>query len=276
MRSSPCPMTMHMAQPGCQRSTTDGSGTVCCQPGGRSNPILLPGFGGATKIGMPAAASWRATSSARRVSGSNDTTFLLGDGSIGDEKSPDRCLYEDQIEKLISECAQVTVRAITSLGPVYARETRLLVLVAAENPVHPATGTPGLLRGAGVQLGGRPLLLTEDQPQHQQNPVCDSPQEKDHHDAEPCADSGSVLAGLQHLPRQTVAGVRCRGQGIDQPDHEQDVHDSKKPFEHDVRLLPVLGLVVLDGVGRPRRTQRVLRAALLQTENQPHPLRRLR
>src|SRR5690606_29826855 len=106
--------------------------------------ILLPGVGGATKIGMPAAASWRATSSARRVSGSNDTTFLLGDGSIGDEKSPDRCLYEDQIEKLISECAQVTVRAITSLGPVYARETRLLVLVAAENPVHPATGTPGL------------------------------------------------------------------------------------------------------------------------------------
>src|SRR5690606_41369764 len=115
--------------PGCRRSSMGGSGLLCCPPGGRSIPILFAGFGGATKIGMPAAASWRATSSARRVSGSNDTTFLLGDGSIGDEESPDRCLYEDQIEKLISECAQVTVRAITSLGPVYARETRLLVLV---------------------------------------------------------------------------------------------------------------------------------------------------
>src|SRR5690606_1049560 len=159
-------MTMHMAQPGCQRSTTDGSGMVCCQPGGKSNPILLPGFGGATKIGMPAAASWRATSSARRVSGSNDTTFLLGDGSIGDEKSPDSC--QDQIEKLISECAQVTVRAITSLGPVYARETRLLVLVAAENPVHPATGTPGLYvaswprsaRRSPDPSGGRPAAAS--------------------------------------------------------------------------------------------------------------------
>src|SRR5690606_4123844 len=87
-RSRPCPMTMHMAQPGCQRSTTDGSGTVCCQPGGKSNPILLPGFGGATKIGIPAAASWRATSSARWVSGSNVTTVLPGDGSVGDEKKP--------------------------------------------------------------------------------------------------------------------------------------------------------------------------------------------
>src|SRR5690606_17280784 len=109
MRSRPCPMTMHMAQPGCQWSTTDGSGVVCCQPGGRSNPILLPGFGGAMKIGMPAAASWRATSSARWVLGSNVTTVLPGDGSVGDEKSPDRCLYEDQIEKLKSERTQVTV-----------------------------------------------------------------------------------------------------------------------------------------------------------------------
>src|SRR5690606_26815540 len=112
------------AQPGCQRSTTDGSGTVCCQPGGRSNPILLPGFGGATKIGMPAAASWRATPSARRVSGSNVTTVLPGDGSVGDEKSPDSCLYEDQIEKLISECAQVTVRAITKIYAKYTPERR--------------------------------------------------------------------------------------------------------------------------------------------------------
>src|SRR5690606_1507558 len=124
MRSRPYPVTMHMAQPGCQRSTTDGSGLVCCQPGGESNPILLPGFGGATMIGMPAAASWRATSSARRVSGSNDTTVLPGDGSVGDEKSPDSCLYEDQIEKLISECAQVTVRAITKIYAKYTPERR--------------------------------------------------------------------------------------------------------------------------------------------------------
>src|SRR5690606_2688472 len=120
MRSRPCPVTMHMAQPGCQRSTTDGSGMVCCQPGGKSNSILLPGFGGATKIGMPAAASCRATSSDRRVLGSNDTTVVPGDGSVGDEKSPDSCLHEDQIEKLISECAQVTVRAITK---IYAKYT---------------------------------------------------------------------------------------------------------------------------------------------------------
>src|SRR5690606_20125617 len=39
--------------------------------------------------------------------------------------------------------------------------------------------------------------------------------------------------------------VRCRGQGVDQPDHEQDVHDSKKPLEHYVKL-PLL--LVLDGV----------------------------
>src|SRR5690606_20711681 len=51
----------------------------------------------------------------------------------GTKKAQTVAFYEDQIEKLISECAQVTVRAITSLSPVYARETRLLVLVAAEN-----------------------------------------------------------------------------------------------------------------------------------------------
>src|SRR5690606_924534 len=117
-------MTMHMAQPGCQRSTTDGSGTVCCQPGGKSNPILLPGFGGATKIGMPAAASWRATSSARWVSGSNVTTVLPGDGLVGTKKAQTGAFDEDQIEKLISECAQVTVRAITKIYAKYTPERR--------------------------------------------------------------------------------------------------------------------------------------------------------
>src|SRR5690606_27260410 len=96
-------MTMHMAQPGCQRSTTEGSGAVCCQPGGKSNPILLPGFGGATKIGMPAAASWRATSSARWTSGSSVTTVLPVDRLGRGRKKPRQ--HEDQIETLISEYA---------------------------------------------------------------------------------------------------------------------------------------------------------------------------
>src|SRR5690606_15049169 len=38
--------------------------------------------------------------------------------------SPDSCLHEDQIEKLISECAQVTVRAITKIYAKYTPERR--------------------------------------------------------------------------------------------------------------------------------------------------------